>query len=110
MNRIMRRIRMGRVCEPYNRQHGVEPAFGRASATSGYRITMSTSAMNVSFIGGGVMAEAIISGMKQAALDVNIVVSEPIPERAHYLANTYGVTIAANNVNAILPLNWRCSR
>ena len=48
------------------------------------------------------MAEAIISGMKQAALDVNIVVSEPIPERAHYLANTYGVTIAANNVNAIL--------
>ena len=48
------------------------------------------------------MAEAIISGMKEAALDVNIVVSEPIPERAQYLANTYGVTIAANNVNAIL--------
>ena len=35
--------------------------------------------MNVSFIGGGVMAEAIISGMKEAALDVNITVSEPIP-------------------------------
>ncbi len=58
--------------------------------------------MNVSFIGGGVMAEAIISGMKEAALDVNITVSEPIPERALYLADTYGVTVAANNVNAVL--------
>ena len=58
--------------------------------------------MNVSFIGGGVMAEAIISGMKDAALDVNITVSEPIPERARYLADTYGLIIAANNVNAVL--------
>ena len=58
--------------------------------------------MNVSFIGGGVMAEAIISGMKEAALDVNITVSEPIAERARYLADTYGVTVSANNVNAVL--------
>ena len=58
--------------------------------------------MNVSFIGGGVMAEAIISGMKDAGLDVNITVSEPIPERARYLADTYGIAIAANNVNAVL--------
>ena len=58
--------------------------------------------MNVSFIGGGVMAEAIISGMKEAALDVNITVSEPIAERALYLVDTYGVTVAANNVNAVL--------
>ena len=56
--------------------------------------------MNVSFIGGGVMAEAIISGMKEAGLDVNITVSEPIPERARYLADTYGITVAANNVEA----------
>ena len=48
------------------------------------------------------MAEAIISGMTEAELDVNIVVSEPIPERARYLANTYDVTVAANNVNAVL--------
>ncbi len=48
------------------------------------------------------MAEAIISGMKDAGLDVNITVSEPIPERARYLADTYGIAIAANNVNAVL--------
>ena len=41
--------------------------------------------MNVSFIGGGVMAEAIISGVKEAGLGVDITVSEPIPERASYL-------------------------
>lgn len=56
--------------------------------------------MNVSFIGGGVMAEAIISGMKKADLDATITVSEPIPERALYLADAYGVTVAANNVEA----------
>ena len=48
------------------------------------------------------MAEAIISGMSEAGLDVNIVVSEPIAERAKYLADSYGVTVAANNVNAVL--------
>ena len=57
--------------------------------------------MNVSFIGGGVMAEAIISGMKQAALDVNIYVSEPISERASYLESVYGVQIVDNNVKAV---------
>lgn len=57
--------------------------------------------MNVAFIGGGVMAEAIISGMREAALDVDITVSEPIPERACYLAQTYGVTIAPNNADAV---------
>ena len=50
--------------------------------------------MNVSFIGGGVMAEAIISGMKSAGLDVNISVSEPIAARASYLEQTYEVAIA----------------
>ena len=53
--------------------------------------------MNVSFIGGGVMAEAIISGVKEAGLGVDIAVSEPIPARASYLETTYGVKIAANN-------------
>ena len=55
----------------------------------------------MSFIGGGVMAEAIISGMKEAALDVNIYVSEPIPERASYLESVYGVQIVDNNVKAV---------
>ena len=47
------------------------------------------------------MAEAIISGMKEAGLDVDVTVSEPIEERASYLADTYSVTIAANNVAAV---------
>ena len=47
------------------------------------------------------MAEAIISGMKKAELDANITVSEPIPERASYLAKTYDVGIAENNVAAV---------
>ena len=56
--------------------------------------------MKVSFIGGGVMAEAIISGVIQAKLDVDITVSEPIPDRAAYLQETYGVAIAKNNREA----------
>lgn len=47
------------------------------------------------------MAEAIISGMNGAAIDVGITVSEPIAERASYLDQTYGVEIAKNNVDAV---------
>ena len=61
--------------------------------------------MNVSFIGGGIMAEAIISGMKKADLDANITVSEPIAERGTYLKQTYGVGIAADNVEAVCNAN-----
>ncbi len=57
--------------------------------------------MKVAFIGGGVMAEAIISGMREAALNVDIIVSEPIAERASYLESTYNVAIAGNNVDAV---------
>ena len=56
--------------------------------------------MKVTFIGGGVMAEAIISGVIQAKLDVEITVSEPMPDRASYLQETYGVAIAKNNREA----------
>ena len=51
------------------------------------------------------MAEAIISGMKKANLDANITVSEPIPQRASYLAETYGVSIAADNIEAVSSAN-----
>ena len=47
------------------------------------------------------MAEAIISGMKEAGLEVDVTVSEPIPERASYLTETYSVTIATDNVAAV---------
>ena len=57
--------------------------------------------MNVSFIGGGVMAEAIISGIRRANLEAKITVSEPIAERGYYLKNAYGVGIAADNVEAV---------
>ena len=58
--------------------------------------------MRVSFIGGGVMAEAIISGIKESELDVLITVSEPIPDRATYLKDKYGLCIAQDNLDAIL--------
>ncbi len=58
--------------------------------------------MRVSFIGGGVMAEAIIAGVKESDLDVEITVSEPIPERAVYLKEKYRLRIAKNNVDAVL--------
>ena len=83
--------RLAKIPEPYNRQHGNKPLRG--------------STLNVSFIGGGVMAEAIISGMKKAGLDANITVSEPILQRASYLAETYDVTIARSNVNAVIEAN-----
>ena len=51
------------------------------------------------------MAEAIISGMKSAGLDVNITVSEPITERASYLAETYDLKVAANNIQAVVDAN-----
>ena len=47
------------------------------------------------------MAEAIISGMKSAGLDVNISVSEPIAARASYLEQTYEVAIADDNIDVV---------
>jgi len=59
--------------------------------------------MQTTFIGGGVMAEAILSraiaGHVLAASD--ICVAEPIAGRRAYLAGTYGVTVSDDNVAAV---------
>ena len=94
---VRRRIR-GQIHELYNRHHTDNPCLQRRFSPPSNE---SNPTLNVSFIGGGVMAEAIISGMKKADLDANITVSEPIPQRASYLAETYDVAIAENNVVAI---------
>ena len=59
--------------------------------------------MRTTFIGGGVMAEAIlgraIAGQVLAAADV--CVAEPIPDRRAYLSDTYGVAVSGDNAAAV---------
>ena len=56
--------------------------------------------LNVTFIGGGVMAEALISGILDAAIDVRLTVSEPIASRREQLARRYKIELFADNVVA----------
>lgn len=55
--------------------------------------------MRISFIGGGVMAEAIISGIIDAGLATpdDIKVGEPLESRRQHLTDKYGLTSSANN-------------
>lgn len=57
--------------------------------------------MKLGFIGGGVMAEAIIAGVRRANLDAEVTVGEPIAERRTVLESTYGVIGVAENSAAI---------
>ena len=57
--------------------------------------------MKLGFIGGGVMAEAIIAGVRRANLDADVTVGEPVAERRATLENTYGVVAVADNCAAI---------
>jgi pyrroline-5-carboxylate reductase len=59
--------------------------------------------MKVSFIGGGVMAEAIIGGMLKARLAApdEIRVGEPVESRRSYLADRYGLDVVARNADAV---------
>ena len=50
----------------------------------------------VTFIGGGVMAEAIIAGIVKGGLDIRLQVVEPIAERRDILSTEYGVETYAN--------------
>ncbi len=58
---------------------------------------------NVAFIGGGAMAEAILKRMiaNDVAQPEQIRVSEPVPARRKYLADTYQVTVVERNRLAI---------
>ena len=59
--------------------------------------------MQIAFIGGGVMAEAIIGGIIESkianAQDVHV--GEPVEARRAHLENTYGLTAHANNRDAL---------
>jgi pyrroline-5-carboxylate reductase len=58
--------------------------------------------VRVSFIGGGVMAEALIRGLlaAKAAGPEDITVSEPVEERRAYLVKTHGVAATGDNAAA----------
>ena len=59
--------------------------------------------MKLAFIGGGVMAEAIIGGALAAKLTPpqNISVGEPVAPRRDYLTQTHGIKAFAANADAI---------
>ena len=55
--------------------------------------------MNIGFIGGGTMAEAILGGMLSAgvAQSDGVMVGEPVPPRRDYLIERYGVGVTGDN-------------
>lgn len=57
--------------------------------------------MKLGFIGGGVMAEAIISGVRRGNLDAEITVGEPVAARRAMLESQYGVIGVSENSHAI---------
>ncbi len=57
--------------------------------------------MKLGFIGGGVMAEAIITGILDSDLDATVSVGEPVAVRREALAKHDGLTVADDNVEAI---------
>ncbi len=59
--------------------------------------------MKVTFVGGGVMAEAILGGILDAGVANvgEILFGEPVAERRAELAETYGVTADADNLAVI---------
>lgn len=59
--------------------------------------------MRIAFIGGGIMAEAIISGIIESriAIPEEIRVGEPIEARRRYLEDTYALSAYSNNKTAL---------
>lgn len=57
--------------------------------------------MTISFVGGGVMAEALVKGVITAGIDKpgEIIVSEPISARRAYLESEYGIKTVEMNVS-----------
>ncbi len=55
--------------------------------------------MNIGFIGGGTMAEAILGGMLNAGVaDAgDVIIGEPVAPRRDYLAERYGVSVSPVN-------------
>jgi len=57
--------------------------------------------MQLGFIGGGVMAEAIIAGIRNASIKADITVGEPLKERRDALLERHMVAAAAQNAEAV---------
>ncbi len=59
--------------------------------------------VRIGFVGGGVMAEAIINGVlsRDLAAAADIAVGEPVEERRDQLASVYGVTASEDNRSVI---------
>ena len=55
--------------------------------------------MNIGFIGGGTMAEAILGGMLDGGVAQagDVMIGEPVPARRDYLAERYGVAVSPAN-------------
>ena len=55
--------------------------------------------MNIGFIGGGTMAEAILGGMLDGGVAQagDVMIGEPVPARRDYLAERYGVGVSQGN-------------
>ena len=64
--------------------------------------TSSTQTMQVGFIGGGNMAEAIIKGLlASGACAADIMVAELVEQRRTYLENEYGISVSADAAEAV---------
>jgi pyrroline-5-carboxylate reductase len=61
--------------------------------------------MKIGFIGGGVMAEAIIAGIVDSGLDAQVTVGEPVVARREALSKLKGVTVTRNNAEAVSGAN-----
>ena len=59
--------------------------------------------MNIGFVGGGTMAEAILGGMLDGGVASagEICIGEPVPARRDYLAERYGVAVSADNTEVV---------
>ncbi len=57
--------------------------------------------MKIGFIGGGVMAEAIITGILDSELDAQVSVGEPVAVRRDALAKYNGLHVTSSNEEAI---------
>lgn len=57
--------------------------------------------MKIGFVGGGIMAEALIAGIRRAKLGADITVGEPVEPRRHSLTKSHGVEVTNDNRSAV---------
>ena len=59
--------------------------------------------MNIGFIGGGTMAEAILGGMLDGGVANagDVMIGEPVPGRRDYLAERYGISVSDANTPVV---------